>query len=642
MSGLYGARSGHARGVGEPRFFGAISGLRSEPPSDPHDPFIHLPGARDEMLSRRFVHRLLGWIAGLVLMACAGWLAHHLAMRNGLEQLRISAQPRLDLVAAKLNGELARFDYLPSLLETSPDISTLLDTPDDAALRERVSRYLRGITATAGADNLYVVQRSGLTLAAADWDQPGTPMGTDLSFRPYVRDALAQGRGRFFGVGFTTGRAGYYLAYALQRQGRQAGVATVKVSLDAVERTWRQLPGEVLVVDAREVVILASTAEWKLHPLVAVPASVRAEAAETRTYGSAELAPLAWQVRASVDAKTRRVRLDGVDYLASEREVNDGLWRVLMLDDEAPLRATARNLALTAGLACAVLLLLALAWQQRRRALRQQLASRQALQLAHDSLEGKVLERTAELRSLQNDLVHAGKLAALGQMSAGVVHELNQPLAAMRTLSDNAALLLEKGRYDDARGNLLRIASLTDRLGRLTQQLKIFAHKPQRVAEPVGVRKVVQDALLLSAARLRELDMAVTVEVEVEPIDLAVLAEANRLEQVLVNLIGNAVDAMAGSAQRRLRLLAAREGDRGLIRVSDSGPGIDADVLPRLFEPFVSTKPAGKGLGLGLMISAHIVREFGGRLRAGNSPAGGAEFLIDLPAAVDHPSKDGR
>lgn len=592
------------------------------------------------MLSRRFVHRLAGWVLGLALMALSAWLAHSWAWRNGLDQLRSAAGPRLDVVAAKLDGELARFDYLPSLLETSPDVSALLAAPDEPALRERVSRYLRGITATAGADNLYVIQRSGMTLAAADWDQPGTPMGTDLSFRPYVRDALAHGRGRFFGVGFTTGRAGYYLAYALQRHGRQAGVATVKVSLDSVERNWGQLPGKVLVVDARNVVILASAGGWKLRPLAPISAAVQAEAAETRTYGSSELAPLDWRVRSTLDDQTRRVRLDGVNYLASERPVNDGLWRILLLDDEAPLRATSRSIALSAALACAVLLLLALSVQQRRRGMRQQLASRQALQLAHDSLETKVLERTEELRALQNDLVHAGKLAALGQMSAGVVHELNQPLAAMRTLSDNAALLLAKGRVDDVRGNLQRIANLTDRLGRLTQQLKVFAHKSHLPAEPVAVRKVVQDALLLTGARVRELEVAVSVGIE--PDDLAVMADATRLEQVLVNLIGNAVDAMAEGTPRRLELRARREGGRCRISLGDSGPGILPEVLPRLFEPFVTTKPAGKGLGLGLMISAHIVREFGGRLQAGNRSSGGAEFTIDLPVPAAHEPKDGR
>ncbi len=197
--------------------------------------------------------RLLAWCSlALAFTAGAAWLGHALALRSALDQLHVNAQSRLDVIAARLDGELARFDYLPSLLETTPEVFELLAAPDDTGLRQRVSRHLRGITATAGADNLYVTNRAGLTVAAADAGQPGSPLGTDLSFRPYVRDALAHGRGRFFGVGFTTGRTGYYLAYALRQGGTQRGVATVKVSLDAVERTWAQLPGDVLVLDARE------------------------------------------------------------------------------------------------------------------------------------------------------------------------------------------------------------------------------------------------------------------------------------------------------------------------------------------------------------------------------------------------------
>ena len=249
-----------------------------------------------------------------------------------------------------------------------------------------------------------------------------------------------------------------------------------------------------------------------------------------------------------------------------------------------------------------------------------------------------MLERTTELRAVQNDLIHAGKLAVLGQMSAGVVHELNQPLAALRTLSDNAAVLIERGRVDDARGNLQRIGNLTDRLGRLTQQLKVFAYKGGRVSSSVRVGKAVHDALALVGFRLRELDIAVTVSID--PEQACVVADEARLEQVLVNLLGNAIDAMAGMPERRLEIRAAEHGERCVITIADSGPGIRADVLPSLFEPFVTTKPAGRGLGLGLMISAHIVREFEGRLHARNRPAGGgAEFVIELQAAPSQPGE---
>jgi len=600
------------------------------------------------------VRAMLGWGVALALIAAAAWIGHAIAARSGLERLREAAQHRLDVVAAGLDNELARFEYLPSLLEMSPNVVKLLDAPANPQLRAEVNRYLRGVNATAGADMLYVLDRSGTAVAAADWDQPGTPVGQDLSFRPYVQDALTHGRGRFYGVGITSGRPGYYLSFALPRgQGQQRGVAAVKVSLEEAERAWSKLPGNVLVADERGVIILSSRADWKFRPMAALAPQVLADISRTRPYGNADLAPLDWRVGERLSADAELVSIGSTAYLASARALSQARWRLMLLDEVAPVRAGARNLAITAALATAVLLLLAITLWQRQRAMRQQLASRAALQAAHDGLESKVVARTDELRSAnalladevearkaiesdlratQNELVHAGKMAAFGQMSAGMVHELNQPLAAMRTLSDNACVLLDQDRLGDVRGNLQRIAYLVDRLGRLTYQLKAFAHKADAPHVPVPVRQIIANAQFLVSHRLRE--HGVELEVQVQPPTLAALADEARLEQVLVNLLGNAIDAMDASPARCLRVAATVADARCVITISDTGPGIRADILPRLFEPFTTTKPAGAGLGLGLMISAHIVREFGGSLRASNLEAGGARFEIELAHAA--------
>lgn len=598
--------------------------------------------------------RTLGWtVAGAIILAAA-LAGQALATRAGLERLREAAAHRLDMVSAGLESDLARYEYLPSLLEMTPAVFALLDAPGDARLRDELNRYLNGINAMAGASNLYVLDRAGVGLAASDWAEPGTPVGTDLSFRPYVTQALAHGRGRFYGVGITSKRAGYYLSYALRHQGRLRGVATVKVNLEEAELAWKKLPGQVLLVDERGVVILSSREDWKFRPLSVLAPAVLADIASMRPYGAATLAPLDFHASDQQLGDAALVNLDGGSYLNSARPLRQSGWRLLVLDEVAPVHAGARYAAITAALGSSVLLLLAMVLWQRQRAVRHQLASRTALQAAHDSLESKVVARTSELRSTvallgeevearklieadlratQSDLVHAGKMAALGQMSAGVVHELNQPLGALRTLSDNACVLLEHDRLDDVRANLLRIAHLVDRLGRLTYQLKAFAHKTPPVREPVALQQVIANAQFLVSQRLR--DNGVELEVRVQPPELAALAEEARLEQVLVNLLGNAIDAMAAAPLRRLRVTVSADSDaaRCLIRVSDTGPGIRADILPRLFEPFITSKPAGTGLGLGLMLSAHIVREFGGSLRAFNLDGAGACFEIELPLA---------
>ena len=182
------------------------------------------------------------------------------------------------------------------------------------------------------------------------------------------------------------------------------------------------------------------------------------------------------------------------------------------------------------------------------------------------------------------------------------------------------------------RGNLQRIGKLVDRLGRLTRQLKLFARKPNGAGVPVSVRAVITSAQALLAERIREAN--VQVEVNVEPGGVKVLADDAALEQVIVNLMGNAIDAMMDSPSRRLRIGVAARAGRGVVTLSDTGPGIRQDILPRLFEPFVTSKAAGAGLGLGLLVSANIVRDAGGSLKGWNLAGEGACFVIELPLAA--------
>lgn len=286
--------------------------------------------------------------------------------------------------------------------------------------------------------------------------------------------------------------------------------------------------------------------------------------------------------------------------------------------------------AALAAIGSAFVCILLVTWNLRRRHLRDRLRAREALQRAHDELERKVEERTRTLREAQEELVHAGKLAVIGQLSAGLAHELNQPLAALRTLSDNAVKFMQRGDLASAQGNLDRIGQLVDGMGTLTSQLKSFARKSSGAPRPVLVRRAMDNALFLLDRRLRQ--SGARVEMAVGE-GVTALCDANRLEQVLVNLIGNALDAMEGAAQPVLWLSGRAEGERVRMEVRDSGPGLPDEVRARLFEPFFTTKESGAGLGLGLAISAGIVRDFGGSLSGASHPDGGAVFTIDIPAA---------
>jgi two-component system C4-dicarboxylate transport sensor histidine kinase DctB len=265
------------------------------------------------------------------------------------------------------------------------------------------------------------------------------------------------------------------------------------------------------------------------------------------------------------------------------------------------------------------------------------------LQQAHDQLERQVDERTRELRTTndelkrqiaqrlqaEDELMQAGKLAALGQMSAGISHEIDQPLTALRALSRNTALLLQSGRTQAVADNLKLIDDMAERMGRITLQLKSFARKGGSIAQPVDLAAAVDNVLLLLEHRLRAERIDVRKDV---PRELEVRADTNRLEQVLLNLFTNALDAMASTPEKRLAISARIEDDRVVVQVADSGEGMPEANLDRLFEPFFTTKPAGQGLGLGLVISSKIVREFGGTLKAERAEQG-MVFEFDLEAA---------
>ena len=361
---------------------------------------------------------------------------------------------------------------------------------------------------------------------------------------------------------------------------------------------------------------------------------MRDDISRSKPYGNHDLTPLGWTVVAqSRDGAARVTTESGTAYTVSQLPINRGLWKLVLLDDEAPIRQTALVIGAMSGLASIVALLAVGLVMQRRREIKQRLANQAALQAANDMLEIRVQERTAELRAAQDELVHAGKLAALGQMSAGMVHELNQPLAALQTAADNAILLVDRGSIGDARGNLTRIGELIRRLGRLTSQLRVFAYKSSSPLDVVSVEQAVAESVKILAARVKETGVDLVTDIDA---NLCVVADQTRLEQLLCNIVANALDAVESVERKSILVRATREeGQTGRCRVaiSNSGPAIASDVLRHMFEPFVTTKPAGKGLGLGLMLSNHIARSFGGELRARNLTPCGAEFVVILPLA---------
>lgn len=746
--------------------------------------------AREFRLSRIAIPLALLLLALLVIWQVAWW-----ARSNALGTLHETARQNLELYATHIEGELAKYEYLPAVLSTQYELVRLLREPRNPYLQQRINRFLQLANEVAGASDTYLMDRDGLTLAASNWRDPRTFVGQNFSFRPYFTQALAGGLGRYFALGTTSLQRGYYFSYPVRDEGEVLGVVTVKLSIAPVEFEWASSLGEFLVTDPDGVIFISTRPEWKYRSLTPLTAAAQARIRASRRYADIQPQALAVLEREPYgnDATTlihvRQATVysafgdmdEGAEeagYLMHSMPMPYAGWTIHALSSLDPVALQMRRAALFATVLLTALLSVMLfifqrqaTHRQRRRFEQQAKAALEAneariraiidgtraglvtvdaqgridsfnptaeslfghgaahftgrpfldlvhagdravcaeqlanpprasdttrevrglradgrsfpmeltldplpvaggkliatihdiselkeqeaaLQRAHDELERRVLERTADLvaintrlvreigehrateealRRTQEELIQAAKLAALGQMSAGINHELNQPLAAIRTYADNARLLLDKERGEEARWNLEQIGQLTGRMAQIITQLKAFARKSSGQAVTVSLPAAIDGALALLRLDRSDIELQRALPDE----ELFVRADMVRLEQVLVNLLGNAQQALEGCAIRRIELSTEVSAEAITLSVRDTGPGIAPEHLDQVFDPFFSTKEAGQGLGLGLSISYRIIDGFGGSLRAANHPDGGALFTMRLPRAHD-------
>ena len=455
-------------------------------------------------------------------------------------------------------------------------------------------------------------------------------------------------------MGVTTGLAGYFMASPVYHDNQVIAVVAVKISLDALEASWSHAIDRVAVFDSSGVAFLSGESAWRLHSREPLSEAQLAQVRKVRQYGNAKLELLDWKTLRTLGPNVRLLSV-GTDQgertvLAVDRHMPSQDWTVSLLADYSGVEASVSQARIAAGLLCAVLILASWIWRLRRRRIAEQLAARKALEEARAGLERMVLDRTSdllqanttlksevaergraerELRAAQQELVQAAKLAVVGQMAAGVTHELNQPLAALDALAAATTAYLSHARVDDAVSNLARMRDLVARMGRITGQLRSFSRRSEGLVERVVLGDALSNACFLVDQLLRR--DGVSLDRSGVPANLQVAFDATRLEQVLVNLLRNAIDATRGRADPIIVVTAVVKGSRAILSVRDNGSGISPEAWPQLFDPFFTTKPAGEGLGLGLAISQSIARDCGATLQAIPVPAGqGALMQLDM------------
>ncbi|MDC0739322.1 ATP-binding protein [Cognatishimia sp. SS12] len=525
------------------------------------------------------------------------------------------AQARLTLYSSAVQAELESFAHLPFVLSLDPVVTRTLAGADPETLNQR----LRRIAHSAEVEAIYLMDATGLTIAASNAGTAGSFLGQNYGYRPYFQAALRGELGEFYGIGATTGIPGYFYAMAVQTEGSPTGVIAIKLDLASLQDGWQASGERFMLSNANGIVLLASNPAWRYRVLAPLPSNTQRALAATRQFADEPLTPLGWRP----DDTRQTATIDGENFLYLRTGDLPNSWSLhfLMPDDVARTRAwlSTGSFVLAAGA-------LLFVWQLRRaRQVRRDLTRSESeesqLRAANARLAVEIEERRAAERSLkktQAELERAGRLAALGQLASSVTHELGQPIAAMRNqlaaaeLSDGATRLNGK------------MQTLVARMEEITRQLKFFSRKGRDQFEEVACADVIRTALELLEPNIQTL--GAQVHFDPGPAGATLLGNRMRLEQVVTNLVRNALDAVEGGAQRQIDITIGEDATTLWIEVADTGHGLRDKTLDDLREPFATSRESGKGMGLGLTISAGIISDHGGVLTADDRPGGGAIF----------------
>jgi len=585
------------------------------------------------MSAWRSAKRLL--LAALVLVAAALalWQASAWSDRTVVADLRAVATERLNLYQSTLHAALAKYRYLPFLIARDATVKKLLAGPSQSAgTSPTASRALAAINTRAGTDVLFVMDRAGTTLAASNWRDPLSFVGRNYAFRPYFKDAMQGREGGFFAIGATTGQPGYFMSYPVRDGTTILGVAVVKIDLSPLQHDWRGGGETVFVSDADGVVFLSSEDRWTFRTLAPLSVDSQNRMRQQQQYRGQDLTVL--DIASSQIGGAKSVTIDGQRYLQATRGLTDLGWKLSYLSPVTGIEKGRQATLLMAAAGAVLIATLALYWRERRQKIISRRRAREGEQFSaiNRQLQLEIEERRTaetELRDTQAQLVQAGKLAALGKMSAAIAHEINQPIAAMRTYSASARLMLEKGLTHNLDTTLGEISDLTERMAVITGQLKVFARKAPVHLDRLDVRapiRLVENMMNIPAA---EEHCALSVHLPATPV--VIKADSVRLQQIITNLVRNALDAVRDTPEKSVTLTLTEHDQFATITVTDSGQGVSADVQDHLFDPFFTTKEVGQGVGLGLSITYGIVADLGGEIRVTNVPGGGAKFVVKLP-----------
>ncbi len=727
----------------------------------------------------------------VILLTITLWQVAAWVRSSEMEKLQQRVEADIGRYSVSLGNELEKFRSLPELLATSRSLEQVLADPDDQVRAHYLNLYLEEVRLITGATDIYLMSATGDTLAASNWQQDVSFIGRNFQFRPYFQQAMKGRSGRYFALGTTSNKRGYYFSHPVSVHDRVAGVIVVKIDLNDIEEQWSDALVDLLVTDIDDVIFISTRPQWKFKTLQPLSDSDLKRIIDSRRYSNQELESLPVLSREKYGNSAQLITLvetdpsdpetlqglSGTQYMLMRQAMPEAELNVVALAKLTSVNHQVWNSVLLSGFIFMIAVLLLSSLLLRQKIVRERLKFRQHatealeanearvraiidntqaglitldsqgriesfnptaealfgyrleeltghyfsqlivtadravcwriitspdeslqdqqspiietrgkrrdgslfpieltigqmeyqletkfiatihditerkeyeehLRQARDELETRVAERTDDLlmanerlrteirehEKTQNELIQTAKLAVLGQLSAGINHELNQPLTAIRAYADNARAFLKIEKIETAMDNLMEISGLTERMSKIIASLKVFSRKSSGQAAPVALKSVRDGALSILHARLEKESVTISWPEKLD--EIYVMGDMVRLEQVAVNLLSNAIQAMEGRSDKRIDISCSSNTESVLLGFRDYGPGIGAEDLDKVFEPFYTTKKPGQGLGLGLSISYRIVDSLGGRLSVANHVEGGAVFTIELRRAV--------
>ncbi|MCR9236278.1 MAG: ATP-binding protein [Alphaproteobacteria bacterium] len=522
-----------------------------------------------------------------------------------------TAQSRLSLFERSLNETLSRFQHLPFVLARDATVQEVLGGEPNTRLNRRLSAFAR----EAELEAIYLMDLSGLVISASNYDKTPSFLGKNYGFRPYFKAAAAGGRGNYFGVGATTGRPGYFVSEPVRAaDGSTIGIIAIKLDASELQKSWEEGDEAVLATNNDGIVVLASDRTWLYRTINHLEPQQLEAIRLSKQFGNVNVVPLPWKEEGPAS-----VELLGNTYTLASTDAAFLDWKIHYLLNGA--RAYERTILATTVFGSLIALLMGFAAYLRSKRI-------QSALVASQSDRQQLVHANRQLESAQAELARASKLAALGQLSASVVHELGQPISALR----NYLTAEEISTDATSLPTLNKLVAVVSRMENITRQLRFFTRPGDEAFDVVRVDDVISDCLELTQHDIDFQKVDLTIDVQTD--HMRVKGNRLRLEQVLVNLVKNSLSSLQESTATKLSITTFESDDRAHIEVADNGSGFGARNLEIMQEPFHTTRASGDGMGLGLSISSAIISEHDGTLTAENIPEGGAKFRLSLPLAT--------